>query len=214
MQEAAAHWESAYASHRGESASWYQATPRMSLELLDALQVGPDVSVIDVGGGASTLVDELVAKGFADVSVLDLSGNALAATRRRLGEDVAVDWLQADVLEWQPRRRYGLWHDRALLHFLVEPGDRDRYLQTLRSAVEENGAVVLASFAPDGPPSCSGLPVVRYSVDELVELLGAGFELVDARREEHETPRGSIQPFTWVAGRSRGARRRTFPDSK
>jgi hypothetical protein len=101
-----------------------------------------------------------------------------------------------------------------LLHFLVEPGDRDRYLQTLRSAVEENGAVVLASFAPDGPPSCSGLPVVRYSVDELVELLGAGFELVDARREEHETPRGSIQPFTWVAGRSRGARRRTFPDSK
>lgn len=206
MQEAAAHWESAYANHGGEGASWHQATPRMSLTLFDALDVGRDVGVIDVGGGTSTLVDELVAKGFADVSVLDLSGKALAETRRRLGEDASVDWLQADVLSWQPQRRYGLWHDRALFHFLVDPGDRDRYLQLLRSAVEDNGAVVLAAFALDGPPSCSGLPVVRYSADDLVELLGARFECVHAYREEHVTPRGSIQPFTWVAGRMREAR--------
>lgn len=209
MQDAADHWESAYANHGGESVSWYQATPRMSLELFDALDVGRDVGVIDIGGGASRLVDELVAKGFADVSVLDLSGEALAETRRRLGQDVSVDWVQADVLAWTPQRRYGLWHDRALFHFLVDPDDRKRYLQTLRSAVEDNGAVVLATFALDGPPTCSGLPVVGYSADDLAELLGAGFEPVDAHREEHVTPRGSIQPFTWVAGRMRGASRPT-----
>ena len=149
MQDAAEHWESAYANYGGESVSWYQATPRMSLELFDALDVGRDVGVIDIGGGASRLVDELVAKGFADVSVLDLSGEALAETRRRLGQDVSVDWVQADVLAWTPQRRYGLWHDRALFHFLVDPDDRKRYLQTLRSAVEDNGAVVLATFALD-----------------------------------------------------------------
>jgi len=203
MQEAAAHWDSAYANHGGESASWYQATPQMSLELFGALGVGRDAGVIDVGGGASRLVDELVAKGFTDVDVLDLSGKALAESRRRLGGDASVGLLQADVLTWEPQRRYGLWHDRALFHFLVDAGDRNRYLQTLRSAVEANGAVVLATFAPDGPPTCSGLPVARYSTDDLVELLGRRFTRLAAHREEHVTPRGSIQPFTWVAGRMR-----------
>jgi Methyltransferase domain len=209
MQEAAGHWDNAYANRGGENASWYQTTPRMSLKLLDALDVGRDVGVIDVGGGASRLVDELVAKDFTDVSVLDLSGKALAETRRRLGQLASVELLHADVLAWQPQRRYGLWHDRALFHFLVDPGDRNRYLQTLRSAVEDNGAVVLATFAPDGPPSCSGLPVARYTADDLMELLGPGFDRVDAHREEHVTPRGSIQAFTWVAGRMTGASRPT-----
>ncbi len=204
MTTPAAHWDSTYTKH-GNSVSWYQEEPRVSLELFDALDVAPDVSVIDVGGGASTLVDELVARRFSDVSVLDVSGTALAETRRRLGDDASVDWLQDDVLTWQPRRRYGLWHDRALFHFLVHRGDRDTYLQKLRSTVDQDGAVVLATFAPDAPPSCSGLPVARYSAEGLVMLLGAGFEIVDARREVHVTPRGSVQPFTWVAGRICGS---------
>lgn len=209
MTTPVAHWDSTYTKHGRKSVSWYQEEPRVSLELFDALDVAPEVSIIDVGGGASTLVDELVAKGFLDVSVLDLSGTALAETRRRLGDDSSVDWLQEDVLTWQPRRRYCLWHDRALFHFLVHRRDRDTYLQRLHSTVDQDGAVVLATFAPDGPASCSGLPVVRYSAEGLLMLLGPEFELVEARREVHVTPRGAVQPFTWVAGRIGAAHRKT-----
>ena len=205
MTRRASHWDSAYASGGVEGASWYQETPRVSLDLIDALDVGRDVAVVDVGGGACTLVDHLVAKGFTDVSVLDVSANALAETQRRLGQDVAVGWLEQDVLAWRPERRFGLWHDRALLHFLVDPDDRDAYFQTLHSAIQDEGFVVLATFAADGPTSCSGLPVARYSAEDLVRLLGLRFKPVDARREEHVTPRGSIQPFTWVAGRMQPA---------
>ena len=201
MTSRADHWDSAYVSGGVEGASWYQETPRLSLELIDAIGVGRDVAVVDVGGGASTLVDHLVAKGFGDVSVLDVSAEALAEARRRLGRDVAVEWVEEDVLVWCPRRRFGLWHDRALLHFLVDPDDRDAYFETLHSAIADQGFVVLATFAPDGPPSCSGLPVVRYSADELQQLVGVGFEPLEVRREEHVTPRGSVQPFTWIAGR-------------
>jgi hypothetical protein len=201
VEARAGHWDGVYSSSRVQGASWYQETPAVSLELLDALDVGRDVAVVDVGGGASTLVDHLLARGFTDLSVLDVSADAIAEARRRVGHDVAVDWLHEDVLVWRPRRRFGLWHDRALFHFLIDSGDRDAYVRTLRSALEDGGFVVLATFASDGPPTCSGLPVVRYSVEQLVEALGVGFEPVQTRREEHVTPRGAVQPFTWVAGR-------------
>lgn len=155
-------------------------------------------AVVDVGGGASPLGARLVERGFTDVTVLDLSEPALAAASRPAAA-TAVTWLVEDVRSWQPHRRYGLWHDRAAFHFLVEPADRSRYLDVLDGALEPNGAVVIATFASDSPEQCSGLPVVRYDVAGLVAALGPRFELVEERREEHRTPRGAVQPFTWVA---------------
>ncbi len=200
-EERARHWEAAYTGRGFDGVSWYQEVPSVSLELIDALGVPPDAAVIDVGGGASTLVDHLVEQGFSDVSVLDVSAAALAEARGRLGDAAPVSWLHEDLLLWRPERRFDLWHDRAVFHFLVSPDERAMYLATLGAAIETDGFVVLATFAPQAPEFCSGLPVARYSVDDLTDLFGVGFELVQTRREEHVTPGGSTQPFTWVAGR-------------
>ena len=128
---------------------------------------------------------------------------ALDEGRGRLGAEVPVVWLCEDLLVWRPERRFDLWHDRAVFHFLVSPDERDTYLRTLLSAVRSNGFVVLGTFAADGPAACSGLPVARYSVADFTDLLGRHFELLATRREEHMTPKGVIQPFAWVAGRIR-----------
>jgi trans-aconitate methyltransferase len=156
--------------------------------------------VIDVGAGASNLIDSLATLGFSDLSVLDISPAALDLSRRRLGANALVTWLAADLLEWVPTRRYDVWHDRAVLHFLVG-SEIERYRRTLRRALAPGGAAIIATFAPDGPERCSGLPVTRYSADELTAMLGAGFSLVEQRREHHITPSGGDQPFTWVAAR-------------
>jgi hypothetical protein len=162
--------------------------------------VRPDEAVVDIGGGASPLAGQLVERGFADVTVLDVSEVALAAASDNLGAGSArVTWLEQDVRSWSPARAYGLWHDRAAFHFLVDAADRARYLAVLARAVLPAGAVVLATFAPSGPSTCSGLPVVRYDAEGLVSQLGPGFELVEARSQVHRTPRGTAQPFTWVA---------------
>jgi SAM-dependent methyltransferase len=203
--DARRHWDIVYGADP-TVVSWYQPSPALSLELIDALGVGPRAPVIDVGGGASTLVDELLRRGFGDVSVLDVSGAALDTARRRLGEAAArVHWLQEDLRRWSPARRYGLWHDRAVFHFLVERADQDRYRRLLASAVQPAGAAVIAAFGPSGPSQCSGLPVVRYGIEELAAAAGDGFELVSARHEDHTTPAGAVQPFVWVALRSRSA---------
>jgi SAM-dependent methyltransferase len=200
-EERARHWDAAYAGRGARDVSWYQDAPRVSLELIDALGVGEDAAVLDVGGGASLLADELLKRGFVDVSVLDLSAAALAETRRRLADAAPVTLLQEDLLVWRPERRFDLWHDRGVFHFLVAPDDRDRYLETLQSAINVGGHLVLGTFATDGPERCSGLPVRRYSVADLTDLLGGGFEVLETRREAHVTPGGMTQPFTWVAGR-------------
>ena len=202
-EEQARHWDAAYAGRGVRGVSWYQGSPTVSLELIAALGIGRDAAVIDVGGGASVLVDRLVEKGFTEVFVLDVSPAALAESRRRLGDPAPVGWLCEDLLVWRPGRRFDLWHDRAVFHFLVASADRDAYVRTLRSAIRPDGFVVLATFAPDGPEFCSGLPVARYSAEDLADLLGAGFELLETRREEHVTPEGATQPFTWVAGSMR-----------
>jgi hypothetical protein len=132
--------------------------------------------------------------------VLDVSGAALEVAQSRLG-DAPVRWLQQDLLTWEPDRRYELWHDRALFHFFVDPADRDRYLELIRTALRPNGYVILATFASDGPPQCSGLPVTRWSADELGTFLGEDFEMLERRREDHQTPGGDVQPFTWVVAR-------------
>jgi trans-aconitate methyltransferase len=196
----AAHWDSTYSARGPDRVSWFQPVPAASLAVVDGLGVDRASPVIDVGGGASLLVDQLVARGFTDVTVLDVSAVGLDLARARLGAAAPVEWIVADVLTWRPSKHYGLWHDRAVLHFLTDPADREAYLRTLRAAVP-HGAVVLATFAPDGPETCSGLAVARYDADELAALL-PGFEVVARRREIHVTPAGVEQPFTFVAARA------------
>jgi hypothetical protein len=193
------HWDDAYAA-RGNAVSWFQPELTVSLDLISALGVPPSAAVVDVGGGASHLVDRLLELHYADVSVLDVSDVALAAARERLGAAARVSWLHEDVLSWRPTRRYGLWHDRAVFHFLTGEDEQSAYLETMVSAVDSGGSLVMATFAGDGPEYCSGLPVARYSTEDLVERLGRRFSLMFSRRELHSTPGGTVQPFTWVAG--------------
>jgi SAM-dependent methyltransferase len=202
MEQRAVHWDAAYARRGVTGVSWYQPVPRVSLELIEALRTPPDAAVVDIGGGASRLVDCLVDRGFTDVTVLDISASVLEEVRRRLG-DPSVSLLHEDLLDWQPDRHYDLWHDRAVFHFLVGEADRRTYLGRLQAVLRPGGSVILGTFALDGPEVCSGLPVARYSGDDLSQLLGSAFEPVETRREVHTTPRGVAQPFTWVAGRFR-----------
>ena len=196
-------WDAAYEQRGVDGVSWNQSVPTVSLKLIEQLGVPPEAAVIDVGGGASLLADNLVRRGFSDVTVLDISGSALDASRQRTSTGASITFMQADLLAWRPSRRYDLWHDRAVYHFLVVDEDREAYARTLRQAIVPDGLVILATFAPDGPSTCSGLPVRRYSADGLAEIFGGAFDVVESLREEHVTPRGSRQPFTWVAGRLR-----------
>jgi SAM-dependent methyltransferase len=195
------HWEAAYETRGATEVSWFQTVPVVSLELIETLGVSQDAAVIDIGGGASSLVDHLVEQGFSDLSVLDISGTALGVARQRLGAGAPVSWLHQDLLSWRPSGRFDLWHDRAVFHFLVGE-DRDAYLEVLRCGIAPGGALIMATFAEDGPEYCSGLPVARYSTIELGSVLGEGFAVVETRREVHTTPAGATQPFTWVAARA------------
>ncbi len=199
--ELSRHWDSAYESRGTTGVSWYLARPTTSLGMIERLDVPKSAAVVDIGGGASTFVDELVARGFTDLTVLDVSSVALAAVHHRLGAHAPVVLLQLDLLDWVPDRQFDLWHDRAVFHFLVDEADRDAYLAKLDSAVAPGGAVVLATFAPEGPEYCSGLPVSRYGGTDLARCLGPGFQVVREVRERHVTPTGAVQPFTWVAAR-------------
>jgi trans-aconitate methyltransferase len=196
----AGHWDDAYAQGAG-TRSWFQLQPAMSLQMLDAAGVSAGDSVIDVGGGASPLAGVLLGRGFADVTVLDISATGMQYARRRLGPQAErVRWLRADVLAWRPQRRYQVWHDRAVFHFLTGSRDRRRDLHTLDLATAAGAVAVFGCFALDGPQYCSGLPVTRYGPRELAAQLG-GWRLVAQDREEHITPAGAVQPFTWAAFR-------------
>ncbi len=190
------HWENVYTSKGENEVSWFQESPATSLELLELVGARPSSAVVDIGGGASRLVDALLARGFEDVTVLDLSGAALRAARARLGEEgVNAKWITADVTLWQPSRIYDVWHDRAAFHFLTDAGDQAAYVRRLRQALRPGGHAVIATFAPDGPEKCSGLPVARHSAESLGALLGQDVVLVDSRRREHRTPWQSVQKF-------------------
>lgn len=194
------HWDGVYRSKPADDLSWFQPEATTSLALVDALDVGPDVGVVDVGAGASPFLAALGRRGFTDLTAVDVSAAALdALATTAAAEDVPVTCVTADVTAWVPGRTFGLWHDRAVLHFLVDDDDRSAYLDTLHRAVPE-GAVVLGAFAADGPEQCSGLPVRRYDPEELLGLLD-GFAAVATRHEVHHTPWGAPQSFTWVAAR-------------
>ena len=194
------HWDKAYTEKAENQVSWFQAMPARSLAMIAAAY--PHGSVIDVGGGASRLVDALLDAGHGDVTVLDISGAALAKDRARLGEKAErADWICADIIQWRPARQWDIWHDRALFHFLTEPEAQDAYVAALKVATHPGSAVILSTFAPDGPERCSGLPVQRYSPAGLARRLGAGFALYDQAAEHHITPWGSVQEFAYAAFR-------------
>ena len=201
MSDAAAHWNRIYGARPVETLSWYEPRPATSLRLLEL--ASPDHGpVVDVGAGASVLVDALVADGWDDVTVLDVSAEALTAVRRRLAGR-AVSFVETDLLAWRPDRAYAAWHDRAVLHFLTDPHDRRRYVDVATTAVAPGGAAVLGVFAADGPTECSGLPTVGYAPDALAALFASSFALEHSEREEHVTPAGVVQPFTWALLRRR-----------
>lgn len=194
------HWRTVYATKAPEEVSWFEAEPGASLRAIGRLDVAPDSAIVDVGAGASSLADALLDRGFRDVTLLDIADSALLASRARLRARAdEVSWEVADVRQWRPERCYGLWHDRAVFHFLTEAADRDRYQRTLIEATLPGSLVILATFAPDGPEQCSGLPVRRYDADGLAAELGESFALRDAWRDEHETPWGTKQSFQWAA---------------
>lgn len=198
---AAQHWDHIFRTRHEDERSWTQSTPAMSLRFIAALELPLDAPIVDVGGGASRLVDELVRAGHRNVTVLDVAEGALREAAARVGDTTAVDWVTADVLAWQPAHRVRLWHDRAVFHFLTDADAQSRYVSLAASTVEPGGHVVLATFAPDGPTTCSGLPVQRWSVEQLVARFGGAFDLVDSTTEVHHTPGGADQPFTWVTMR-------------
>jgi len=196
--QVAAQWEALYQANRVNGVSWYQEEPVESLNLLGRLGVETNASVIDIGGGASVFVDFLLSKGFSDLTVLDISRSAIRASRERIGAGAKVTWLVHNLLTWEPDRCYDLWHDRAVFHFLG-PNEIKVYQDLLRRSVAPGGSVIMATFAPDGPGWCSGLPVTRYRADQLGEVLGDEFTVVEQRGEVHTTPSGALQPFTWIA---------------
>jgi len=199
VAQRAEHWERVYATRSTSDVSWYEREPSTSLRLIRRVAAATKSSVIDVGGGASLLVDGLLARGFGDVTVLDVSQHALDEVEKRLGERARNATLVCrDVVTWEPDRRYDIWHDRALLHFLKDPTDRDLYVELAERTVRDDGALIIGTFADDGPTQCSGLPVLRYAPAELARVFSTSFTLVAHEREEHTTPAGVIQPFTWA----------------
>jgi SAM-dependent methyltransferase len=198
--ERAAHWDEVYARTGGQGVSWFEDEPRTSLAVLADLPMRwADLSIVDVGGGASALVDALIGRGVRSVTVVDVSDEGMAVARSRLGASAdAAQWIVADVTSWQPAEPVDVWHDRAVFHFLVDETDRSAYRAAVARAVRPGGFAVIATFAEDGPTSCSSLPTARYDADALVDAIGAGFCEVARHRRVHRTPSGAEQPFTWV----------------
>jgi len=191
-----AHWQNVYKEKGENQVSWFQERPTISLELIEAAGAKPNSTIIDIGGGASRLVDALIDKGYRDLTVLDLSASAVSIAKIRLGQSAAlVKWIVADVTQWEPPSRYDLWHDRAAFHFLTEVSDRTAYIERLKNALPVGGHAIIGTFALEGPERCSGLPVVRYDAAQLALMLTPLFTLVDMRRHEHKTPWGNLQQF-------------------
>ena len=194
------HWQAVYRERSAGEVSWYQSDPRVSLSLIRRCELAPDAALLDVGGGASVLVDHLLQDGFCDVTVLDIAQEALAVSRRRLGPEAdKVSWQVADITEFSPDRCYNLWHDRAVLHFLTSPRQREAYRAVVEKALQPGGHLIIGTFAVSGPTRCSGLEIVQYDAPRLLEVLGPQFLLREERKEEHLTPAGKSQEFAWFS---------------
>jgi len=200
-----AHWEKIYASRKADEVSWYRTHLEQSLALIHATGAGAESQIIDVGCGASTLIDDLLAAGYQHVTVLDISSAAIEDARTRLGKRADdVTWLEADITRASlPRHHYDIWHDRAVFHFLTDAGDRQRYVEAVNHAVKPGGHVIVATFGPHGPLQCSGLGIVRYTPEELHQEFGADYRLVRSVTEDHVTPAGKHQEFVYCYCRKR-----------
>jgi SAM-dependent methyltransferase len=198
------HWENVYQNKADNEVSWYEQSPDLSVSLLRSAGVGLDATVVDIGGGASALVDVLMRAGQAHVTVLDLSAAALERARERLSAAPGVDWVVSDIRDWRPGRLFDAWHDRAAFHFLTATKDQEAYIAVLKSALSVSGVAIIGTFAPDGPEKCSGLPVARHDAASLQRLLGADFELCDSRSHAHHTPWGTVQKFQFSTFRRQG----------
>jgi 2-polyprenyl-3-methyl-5-hydroxy-6-metoxy-1,4-benzoquinol methylase len=198
------HWQQVYLNKGEQEVSWTQPSPEPSLGLIGKFAPSRQASIVDIGGGASRLVDALCERGYRDVTVLDLSEAALVTAKRRLGErGASVQWIAADVTDWEPAQPFDIWHDRAALHFLVEASDRRAYLERLGRGVKPGGHAIIATFALDGPEKCSGLPVQRYDAAALSKAVGEAFELVESLAHRHVTPWGALQSFQFSVLRRR-----------
>ena len=199
-----AHWEAIHSAKAPSQLSWHQFRPDLSLDFIKRTGIGKSSRIIDVGGGISSLVDGLLAEGYAHLTVLDISGSALQVSRRRLGESAAkVTWIEADITQvLLPSQAFDVWHDRAVFHFLTNSEDRRKYLYALQRSLRPAGHVIMASFALDGPSKCSGLDVQRYSPESMREEFGVGFELLGSAKETHVTPSGGEQRFVYCHMRS------------
>jgi len=193
------HWENIYTTKESTQVSWYKPHLNLSLQLIERTSVDKSAYIIDVGGGAATLVDDLLDNGYAHVSVLDISAAAIEVAKSRLGGRAGqVTWLEADITQAAlPEQHYDVWHDRAVFHFLTRAEDRRRYVDAVRRSLKAGGHIIVATFATDGPPKCSGLDVMRYDPDGLHGEFGADFKLVESVREDHQTPFGTQQKFIY-----------------
>ena len=194
----AQHWDSVYETKDVADVSWYEPSPSTSTRLIRS--VASAGRVVDVGAGASELADTLVADGY-EITVMDISAMALDLVRERLGDQIA--YVVADVLAWQPHMTWDVWHDRAVFHFLTQSAAQAAYARVAATAVRPGGALVIGTFAPDGPEACSGLPTARHDVASLIEVFGTDFDLTQSETDEHVTPWGAAQPFTWAVFRRR-----------
>jgi len=199
MIENRTHWEKIYRTKKPDAVSWFQPSLRLSLVLIRASGVAKSAAIIDVGAGASTLVDDLLTEGYSNLTILDISSEALSVARQRLGErSKSVKWIVSDITELDPSfRGYEVWHDRAVFHFLTAEADRRKYCEVMERSVCSGGFIIMATFGPNGPTKCSGLNTVRYSPESLSETLGNRYQLISARTESHVTPGKVTQEFAY-----------------
>jgi ubiquinone/menaquinone biosynthesis C-methylase UbiE len=198
MFDRKAHWEKVYQDKSPLDVSWYQKEPALSLDLIRRTQLAGNEAIIDVGGGASVLVDHLYKEGFTNLAVLDISDNALASAKKRLGKSAkSIEWLEADITQFEPLHQFSLWHDRAVFNFLTDQSDRKHYVKALKNSLKPGGHLIIAAFAIGGPDKCSGLEVVQYNSEKLIAELGEEFELIEERNEVHDTPANKEQKFIY-----------------
>jgi 2-polyprenyl-3-methyl-5-hydroxy-6-metoxy-1,4-benzoquinol methylase len=198
MSGSRSHWDEVYTAKSEAAISWYQPHSVQSLQFIDQASPDREASVIDVGGGASTLVDDLLAKGFADIAVLDIAATAFKRSKAHLGVKAEkIEWILTDITRWTPARTWDIWHDRAVFHFLTERTQREAYVAALTAATRPGATVIVSTFALDGPDKCSGLPVQRYSPETLACLLEPAFALTGRADETHITPWGTEQHFSY-----------------
>ncbi len=197
------HWESIYQTKKSNEVSWYQENPKTSLDLISETGIDKNAKIIDIGTGASKLVDNLLASGFRNITVLDVSSSALNIAEKSLGDRANnVKWVVADLREFETNDKYDIWHDRAVLHFLTEEEDISKYVERVRQLLKPNGYLIVSTFSENGPKKCSGLDIKQYSEDSMVKLF-SGFKHIKSFEEEHLTPWGASQIFIWSIFRKR-----------